>query len=172
VLKLVLAAAVSIGLLAGAAAAATGDTAPISSLSTLPPLSKPLSPDLKTAIAREAANIRLDARTALRRTRLLRNNVNGLPLYAFSGANNSVCFLVWHGAGACGQLAPPTKIFYVYGGGSRKRGQAVVGIASDAVVAVKVRINKTWHRVRPLHNAFFVPYRSPSASVTVVALTQ
>jgi hypothetical protein len=138
----------------------------------LPPVTKPLSPDLKTAIARLAGAIHVNARLAFRRTRLLRSNVTGRPLYAFGGSDNTVCFLVWRGAGSCGKITSSTKALFMWGGGSRKRGQVVVGLVSDAVVAVRVRINTTLHLVRPVHNAFVVPYRDPSARVTVVAVTR
>ena len=161
-------------LVTGGQALAARQTPPVSAFSTLPAPTKPLPSDLKLAIARAANRIGVTATTAVNGTRLLRSNVTGLPLYAFGGNGNAVCFLVWRGVGTCGEITTPTSVVWAVNGGSKKRGHAVVGIVSDAVMAVKVRINNNWHVVTPVHNAFYFPYRaalSPSGKVAVVAQT-
>jgi len=161
-------------LVLGSQAFAARGAAPVSALSTLPALTKPLPSDLKLAIGRAADHIGVSPKTALAGTRLLRSNVTGLPLYAFRGNGNAVCFIVWRGVGTCGEINSPTGVLWAGNGGSKKRGQAVVGVVSDAVVTVKVRVNGSWHVVTPVHNAFYFPYReavTASGKIAVVAQT-
>jgi hypothetical protein len=158
--------------LASQAAAARQRPPTISALATLPPPGRPLPAGLQTAIARQASMIRLGRRQAQRRTRLLRSNVTGLPVYGFGGAGGSVCFIVWRGVGTCGRITSPTYVLWAVNGGSRKRGQAVVGIVSDPVVRVRVRIDNTWHIAAPVHNVFYVAYRKPTTPrIVVIAVT-
>jgi hypothetical protein len=122
-----------------------------------------------------ASNSGVPRRLALARVRLLRSNVTGLPLYAINGGGGRVCFLLWRGVGTCGSIAKSTDVLWAVNGGSRRRGQAVVGLVSDAIVALKVRIAGRWHRVTPRHNAFYLAYREPHLSVAlpaVVAVTR
>jgi hypothetical protein len=159
-------------LVSGGQALAARQPQPVSALSTLPAPAKPLPSDLKLAIGRAADHIGVSPRTALNGTRLLRSNVTGLPLYAFGGGK-ALCFIVWRGVGTCGDLNAPTSVLWAVNGGSKKRGQAVVGIVPDAVVAVRVRVNNSWHVVTPVHNAFYFPYHvSPNSSGTVAVAAQ
>lgn len=86
-----------------------------------------------------------------------------------------MCFLLWRGVGTCGSILKRQDLVWAINGGSRTRGQALVGVAPDDVVAVRVRIAGRWHRVTPKHNAFYLPYRQPSLSVArpaVIAITR
>lgn len=165
---------VLIAVFAGSGFAANQAPPSVSALTTLPPPSKPLPADLKFAVGRAANYIGLDARVALRRVRLLRSNVTGLPLYAFGG-NGSVCFMLWRGGGTCARITAPNGVRWFVSGGSRRRGQAVVGIVPDSVKALRVRVSGTWHVVKPVHNAFYFAYRQTRFSVArpaVVAVTR
>jgi hypothetical protein len=99
------------------------------------------------------------ARTARNRTRLLRRDVTGLPLYAFGGTDGRVCFFLWRGGGTCGPVTATHNVISIYGGGSRKRGQVVVGVVSDHVRAVDVSLRDHVTHAHVVNNAFFVPFR-------------
>ena len=90
---------------------------------------------------------------------MLLSDVTGLPLYAFAGTKGRICFVVWRGGGTCGQLSATAPVLWLINGGNRKRGQAVVGVVSDRVVAVDVSIRGKVVRARVRHNAFVVPFR-------------
>jgi hypothetical protein len=89
----------------------------------------------------------------------LLSNVTGLPLYAFAGTNGRVCFVIWRGGGTCGVVDARHDAIWVVNGGSRKRGEAVVGVVSDRVRAVLVSIGGRVARVPVRHNAFVLPFR-------------
>jgi hypothetical protein len=90
---------------------------------------------------------------------MLLSNVTGLPLYAFAGTDNRVCFAVWRGGGTCGEVDATHDAIWLVNGGSSTRGQAVVGIVSDRVRAVDVSIRGRFVRAAVRHNAFVVPFR-------------
>jgi hypothetical protein len=140
------------------ATAASLATPRVSSLRTLSPPSK-LPADYVHAVDHLAAYVGISRGTAVRRTRLLLSDVTGLPLYAFAGTAGRVCFQVWRGAGTCGEITRTHTAIWAMNGGSRKRGQAVVGVVSDSVHAVNIRIGGRTFRVRVRHNAFVLPYR-------------
>jgi len=50
-------------------------------------------------------------------------------------------------------------VVWLVNGGSRKRGQAVVGVVSDSVRAVEVTLRGHVIRSRVINNTFFVPFR-------------
>jgi hypothetical protein len=91
---------------------------------------------------------------------MLLSNVTGLPLYAFDGRNGQVCFVVWRGGGTCGVLGTTRDSLWIVNGGSRKRGQAVVGVVSDGVRAVVVTLGARTVRATVRHNAFVIPFRA------------
>lgn len=142
--------------LAGAAQVQTEP--PVASLRTLPPRPK-LPSDYVREVGILAASGGISRSTAVRRTRMLLSDVTGLPLYAFAGTKGRICFVVWRGGGFCGQLAATAPMLWLINGGNRKRGQAVVGVVSDRVVAVDVSIRGKVVRARVRHNAFVVPFR-------------
>jgi hypothetical protein len=106
-----------------------------------------------------ARHVGVTARAARNRTRLLRSDVTGLPLYAFGGTGGRVCFFLWRGGGTCGPVTATHNVISLFGGGNRKRGQAVVGVVSDRVRAVDVSLRGHVTRARVVNNAFFVPFR-------------
>jgi hypothetical protein len=89
----------------------------------------------------------------------LLSDVTGLPLYAFAGTQGRVCFVVWRGGGTCGEVTAMHDAIWLVNGGSRKRGQAVVGVVSDRVRVVDVSIRGKVFHARVRHNAFVVPFR-------------
>jgi hypothetical protein len=113
----------------------------VASLRTLPPLAS-VPAGVSFAVIHMAPHAGIAARSARNRMRLLRRNVTGLPLYA------------------CGPVTATHNVVWLVNGGSRKRGQAVVGVVSDRVRAVDVSLRGHVVRVRAIHNAFFVPFRS------------
>jgi hypothetical protein len=131
----------------------------VASLRTLPPLAS-VPAGVSFAVIHMAPHAGIAARSARNRMRLLRRNVTGLPLYAFGGTEGRVCFFVWRGGGTCGPVTATHNVVWLVNGGSRKRGQAVVGVVSDRVRAVDVSLRGRVVRVRAIHNAFFVPFRS------------
>jgi hypothetical protein len=169
----VLAGAVA-AVLAAPLALAEPQTMPlVGSLRTLPaPLALPA--DYVRVIDRSAMYVGITRATAVKRTRMLLSNVTGLPLYAFAGTKGRICFVVWRGGGTCGEVDAAHDAIWLVNGGSRKRGQAVVGVVSDRVRAVNVWIRGRLVLARVRHNAFVVPFRlrkgerMPQASVLPV----
>jgi hypothetical protein len=130
----------------------------VSSLRSLTP--PPKLPAYYVRVVGHSANyVGITRATAVRRTRLLLSDVTGLPLYAFAGTKGSVCFFVWRGGGTCGEVDATHDAIWFVNGGSRKRGQAVVGVVSDRVRAVDVSIRGSYVRAAVRHNAFVVPFR-------------
>jgi hypothetical protein len=146
--------------LVSTAFAGSPSSPPVSSLRSLPPPPK-LPPGYAMAVSRSAGRVGITRATALHRTRLLLSNVTGLPLYAFAGTQGQVCFFVWRGAGTCNLIDGGHDVVWSINGGSRKRGQAVVGVVSDRVRAVDVLIQGRHVRASIRHNAFVVPFRYP-----------
>jgi hypothetical protein len=107
---------------------------------------------------------------------MLLSDVTGLPLYAFGGTNGQVCFVVWRGVGTCGVLSHQSETLWAVNGGSRKRGQAVVGVVSDRVRVVTVLLGGRKIPVRLRHNAFVASFRlgrhEAMPRVTVVPTTR
>ncbi len=132
---------------------------PVTSLRNLAPPAK-LPADYVRDIGRMASQVGITRTTAVRRTRLLLSDVTGLPLYAFAGTNGRVCYVVWRGGGSCGEINATKNVLWLVNGGSRKRGQAVVGVVSDGVRAVDVTTRARTVRVSVRHNAFVVPFRT------------
>jgi hypothetical protein len=142
-----------------APAAAPSPGAPtVVALRTLPPLAS-LPSGVGFVLTRMAPWAGIAASTARSRTRLLRCDVTGLPLYAFGGTQGRVCFFLWPGGGSCGPVTSTHRVLWKVNGGSRKRGQAVVGVVSDGVRAVDVSLRGRVVRVRVVHNAFVFPFR-------------
>jgi hypothetical protein len=168
--------AVVVALAAGGAAPAPGKTgAPTPPLAALGTLPKPrqLPVGYLQALERSAPRAGVSPVTAALRTRVLLSDVTGLPLYAFAGSRGRVCFLLWRGVGTCGAVNSEHKTLWAVNGGSRKRGQAVVGVVANEVRAVDVWIDGRRHRVRVRHNAFSLPFRSHVArSPRVVPVTR
>lgn len=131
---------------------------PLAALRTLAAPPK-LPADYVREIGRIAAHAGVSRATAVARTRLLLSDVTGLPLYAFGGANGQVCFLVWRGGGTCGIVGTTRDYLWIVNGGSRKRGQAVVGVVSDRVSRVSVLLGGKAIPTRLRHNAFVAPFR-------------
>ena len=160
---------------APAASAETASAPPVASLRTLPVPAK-LPTDYVREIGRAAEHVGITRATAVRRTRMLLSDVTGLPLYAFGGTKGQVCFVVWRGVGTCGVLDRQHAALWAVNGGSRKRGEAVVGIVSDRVRAVTVLLGERKIPVRVRHNAFVAPFRLGTYQsvprVTVVAKTR
>jgi hypothetical protein len=150
---------VAIAASVAAVAAQASSVPPLSSLRTLAAPAK-LPPDYIGEIGRTAAHVGITATTAVARTRMLLSNVTGLPLYAFGGKSGQVCFVVWRGGGTCGVLGTTRDSLWIVNGGSRKRGQAVVGVVSDGVRAVVVTLGSRTVRATVRHNAFVVPFRT------------
>lgn len=119
--------------------AASSGAPPVASLRTLPVPPK-LPSGLADSLRPMAPHAGLAGSAAVARTRLLLSDVTGLPLYAFGGTGSRVCFLIWHGGGTCGEVSAAHKALWIVNGGSRKRGQAVVGVVADGVRAVDVRL--------------------------------
>ncbi|HEY7536606.1 MAG TPA: hypothetical protein VH721_01350 [Gaiellaceae bacterium] len=130
----------------------------VESLRSLPAPPK-LPADYVRAIGHVASSVRITRATAVKRTRLLLSDVTGLPLYAFAGTKGRVCFVVWRGGGDCGEVNQTHHVIWLVNGGNRRRGQAVVGVVSDRVRAVDVKIRERIVRVGVRHNAFVVPFR-------------
>jgi hypothetical protein len=137
----------------------------VASLRTLPPLAS-LPAGVSFPLAHMAPHAGIDARTARNRLRPLRRDVTGLPLYAFGGTQGRVCFFLWRGGGTCGPVTATDSVLWLVNGGSRKRGQAVVGVVSDRVRAVEVSVRGRVVRARVVHNAFVVPFRSEQSELT------
>jgi hypothetical protein len=154
----VLGAALAALVLASAAISATRAAPPVASLQTLPAPSK-LPALYVRLVNRSAAYVGVTRAVAVKRTRLLLSNVTGLPLYAFAGTKDRVCFAVWRGGGTCGTVDGTHDAIWLVNGGSLKRGQAVVGVVSDRVRAVDVSIRGRFVRAPVRHNAFVVPFR-------------
>lgn len=131
---------------------------PLAALRTLPAPPK-LPADYVRAVGRIATHAGISRATAVARTRLLLSDVTGLPLYAFGGANGQVCFVVWRGLGTCGTLGSDRHAIWGINGGSHKRGQAVVGVVSDAVGHVTVFLDGKAVPARLRNNAFVAPFR-------------
>jgi hypothetical protein len=144
--------------LASASVAGISGQPPVSSLQTLAPVAT-LPAGYAVAIRRAAASAGIGAPTALRRTRLLLSNVTGLPLYAFAGTKDRVCLIVWRGVGTCSLVERKHPVIYAVNGGSKKRGQALVGVVADGFRAVDVVVEGRHVRAVVRHNAFVVPFR-------------
>jgi hypothetical protein len=140
-----------------AAALASTAPAPLGALRNLAPPAR-LPGDYVRLVELSASHVGVSRAVAVRRTRMLLRDVTGLPLYAFWGTQGRVCFAVWRGAGTCG-IVRRDSVLWLVNGGSRKRGQAVVGVAADGVHAVDVAIGATTIRASVRHNAFVVPFR-------------
>jgi hypothetical protein len=110
-------------------------------------------------VGHSAKDVGITRAAAVRRTRMLLADVTGLPLYAFAGTESRVCFFVWPGGGTCGEVDARHDAIWLVNGGSKKRGQAVVGVVSDRIHAVDVSIRGGYVRARVRHNAFVVPFR-------------
>jgi hypothetical protein len=132
---------------------------PVASLQSLPAPPK-LPADYVREIGRMASWGGITRATAVKRTRLLLSSVTGLPLYAFAGTKGRVCYVVWRGGGSCGEINGTKNVLWLVNGGSRRRGQAVVGVVADGVRAVDVSMRARTVRVSVRHNAFVVPFRT------------
>lgn len=152
------AAAAAVVLGAPLAIAASRVAPMVASLRTLRPPPK-LPADFASGLGGMANYVGITRATAVKRTRMLLSDVTGLPLYAFAGTRGRVCFVVWRGGGTCGEVTATHDAIWLVNGGSRKRGQAVVGVVSDRVRAVEVSIRGRSVRARVRHNAFVVPFR-------------
>ena len=151
---------VSIAAFLTAAVPATPATVspPVASLRLLSPPPK-LPADYVRGLSRIAPHVGLTPVIAAHRTRLLLRNVTGLPLYAFSGTGGQICLIVWRGVGTCAVMSKKRAVLWGINGGSRKRGQAVVGVVVDGVRAVNVSLGTRHVRAAVRHNAFVVPFR-------------
>lgn len=148
----------TVGLVGATVAGASSDAPMVASLRSLPP-PKALPAGVDIVFRRGGAHVGISADVARERTRLLLRDVTGLPLYAFGGTYGRVCFFLWRGGGTCGEVSASHDVISVVNGGSRKRGQAVVGVVSDRVRAVDVWLGRRVVRTSVRHNAFFVPFR-------------
>jgi hypothetical protein len=152
--------AIAAALVLAASVAAASGVPPVASLWTLPPPTT-LPPQYPSSVSGLATSVGINRALALRRTRLLRTDVTGLPLYAFSGTRSRICFTLWPGGGTCGQISASHTIVWIVNGGGGKRAPAVVGVVSDRVRAVEVTILGKRVRASVRHNAFVVPFHAP-----------
>lgn len=149
---------VAVALTAATLGASAATTPPVASLMTLRVATR-LPADLATDLRLMGKPAGLPQAAVLPRVRLLLSDATGLPLYAFAGTQSRVCFFVWRGGGTCGEISDRHKVLWIVNGGSHKRGQAVVGVVSDGVRAVAVRIGGRVVQAAVKHNAFVLPFR-------------
>jgi hypothetical protein len=102
---------------------------------------------------------------------MLLTDVTGRPLYAFAGKSGQVCFVLWRGGGTCGVLHEGHDSLWLVNGGSRKRGQAVVGVVPDGVRAVIVRLGSRTIRAAVRRNAFAVAFRVARGQAAKIRVT-
>jgi hypothetical protein len=153
----VLAAPIAALVVTSAAIGETRTAPPVASLRTLPAPAK-LPAQYVRLVKYQAIRVGVTRSVAVARTRILLTNVTGLPLYAFAGTQDRVCFAVWPGGGGCGTLDVANKIIWLINTRSRNR-EAVVGVVSDGVRAVDVQLGGRLVRATVRHNAFVVPFR-------------
>jgi hypothetical protein len=112
--------------------------------------------------------------TAVDRSTHLLDSVSGLQVYGIE-EYGTVCFFLYNGLpGAhlwasgqtCGGLSSPGSAVWQQVPGTCQQNPFVVGVVPDQARTVTVSIGSQTTTVRPVHNIFVVPYKSPHCSPT------
>jgi hypothetical protein len=131
-------------------------TAGVSAFNALPP-ARTLPDAVTRNLDRRAAYAGVSVAEATERMRLLRSGLGQGDLYAFRGANDSVCFVLTGHVGSCIRdftMGEP-GVMWAVSGGYPGEGSAVVGLVADNVTALTLVLSGQRTNLDIVNNSFY-----------------